>query len=372
VIYLIVGIAASVAMLWYRAPLVDSALASARLPDRLLRWRPERDAARAGSALACGVSFAVLFGVAACRRGVGTDYWPRYVPFFVQVAHGWPVATDTGYVALNAVVAAFTGDYQWIFVVTSALTIGLVYRAIARWSVAPALSVFIFVVGGFYLESFNAVRQWLAIAILLNSMGAIVNRKPVRFLVLTAVAASFHASALIWLLAWPLARLRLGAVARLALVGLTAAAMIAGQAHVQSAISHWAPAYAWYLESDYGQVRAFDPYGTALAAGVLLVSTITLCDGERESRYVRSLLNLQGMQMIVIILASTMEYLFSRVTYYFTPVQILAVPSMLAAIRTPGIRRIATGLVLVGYAAAYYFKFMVWNSHGVLPYRSVF
>jgi hypothetical protein len=133
-----------------------------------------------------------------------------------------------------------------------------------------------------------------------------------------------------------------------------------------------APSYAWYFDSNYGEARVFDPYGVCLAVVVLAISTYTLRGWRGGELYRECLMNIQAMQIVFLAATLMLTYAFSRLTYYFTPIQMFIVPLALSAIRRPLPRRIATFAVLVAYAVGFYFKFIVWNSHGVMPYESIF
>jgi len=367
--YTIIGLLAAGIMLLYRAePVPQSPLASACLPNV---WSGRRDG-RGGRVLGVAAitgSAGILVLMAGLREGSGTDYWPRYVPIFNQVAHAWPIDTDPGFLALNQIVAAVTSDHQYLFLASALLTISLVYRVVARLSVFPALSIYIYFFGGFYLESFNLMRQWLAIAILMNTIEFLMKGRFARFMVLTLLAATFHPSALVWIAAWPMARLRLNWALRTAVTsgGVIAIALLPEL--VRTLTVGLAPGYAWYFDSNYGERLTFDPYGLIIAGAALCLSLVPKFN--RGDKYVNVTLNLQGIQIVVLAAAFFLQYAFSRVTYYFAPIQILVVPMVLSSISNPVWRRLAMTVVLAAYALSFYLKFIVWNSHGVMPYHSV-
>lgn len=181
------------------------------------------------------LAFLVIFFVSALRFDVGTDYssaegYLGYVELFRLYADGGAMryGIDPSYLALIRIINAFGGNAQWLFVISSAVICGLVVRACRRVSCSPALSFALFLVAGLYLESFNIVRQWMAIACVLNGFAwvgwsaedgvehpsprgrtGVSSRSFWRYAMWIALGAVAHSSALFWLFLWPLFSLRL-------------------------------------------------------------------------------------------------------------------------------------------------------------------
>lgn len=369
-IYFVGGLVSTLLMLGYRRPPGRSSpLWNFESPARARRTML-RDS-RVVSWLCLSLSFLTLTGISAWRYGIGTDYWPRYVPIFQSIAQGQQTNYEPGFVFLNRAVAAFTRDPQWLIAVAAVITIALVYRFIVRMSVSPALSVFVFVFAGFYLESFNIVRQWLAVAILLNTIEFVVRRRVVPLIVLTLLAASFHASALVWLITVPLLWARLGRIWRL----VTVVVAMLFVSLLPELLSRWvaelAPTYSWYFESNYGDTRAFD-LGTVLISVLVLVAALPLRSRDTDVRYVNVLVNLQTVYIVFLAATLIIAYLFIRPSFYYAPVEIILVPVIFASIRNSLHRTFFLAVFCISLMVVFTFKFIVWNAHGVMPYVSVF
>jgi len=76
----------------------------------------------------------------------------------------------------------------------------------------PGLSVFIYITLGFFTFSFSGLRQAIAIGILFLSFKFIQEKSLVKFIAFVALAMSFHTSAIIFIIAYPLYYLRIKAV----------------------------------------------------------------------------------------------------------------------------------------------------------------
>lgn len=372
-IYMVAGLLASALMLLYRRPVASSSpLRQASFDSPMLTARLEGRGARIASGFGLFGSFGVLFVVAALRYGIGTDYWLRNVPLFEQVREGGGDDYEYGFVLINRVIGELTDDYQWLFAAISFLTIALFYRFIVRMSLNPAMSVFLFVFGGFYLEAFNLVRQGLAIAIVLNTIELAMRKRRFRFILCTLLAVSIHSSAFIWFAVWPLMWVRAGRFIRILSTAGIAIVITAVPGLLEQLVRRFAPDYAWYFESNYGVVRSLDPTVFLIAVAVFLASAVLVRRSAAGDRYSDAVVNIQSVNVAILVATVFIAYAFSRLNYYFAPIQVLAVPLILSAIRSRDSRWLFALLLMAGYVVSFYSQFIIWNAHGVMPYDSIF
>ncbi|HKU26736.1 MAG TPA: EpsG family protein, partial [Candidatus Sulfotelmatobacter sp.] len=301
-IYLFGGLLASAAMLLYRrppprtSPLWDVTLGSAPLASRL-----NATGDRVISYVGVTLSFSILFLIAALRYGIGTDYWARYAPLFQQIQQGNVDGEEIGYVLLNKAVGLVTDDYQGIFIVTSFITVALFYRFFLRLSINPALSVFIYSFGGFYLEDFNLVKQGLAIAILVNTYELALRKKHLAFVAATLIASSFHESALVWFAVWPLMWIRVGRAARIAIAAAMIGVILVVPQAVSLIVQQAAPQYGWYFVSNYGVTRSIHPAVVAVAIAALVFTVLKVGKAGRGDRYADAVLNVLAVSTAVLV-----------------------------------------------------------------------
>lgn len=374
-IYIVAGVAASLLMLFCHLPVpASSPLRSLVLDSATLRGRLEGRGVLVSSRLSLVLSFGILFCVSAMRYGIGTDYWPRHVPAFEAINRGDYEANrnEPLFVWLNRAVGWFTEDAQWLIALMAFLTLLLIYRFILRMSLNPALSVFLFVFGGVYLEAFNLMQQGLAIAIVLNTIELGLRRKRLAFVLLTLLAVGVHSSAIAWFFVWPVLRFRGNRLLRLVLVATIAGIVVVAPGALYWAVSQVAPDYAWYFQSNYGTIRSIEPSVVAITVAVFLLSVLLVRSGSGDDRYGSGVVNLMGLNVAILGATLFVAYLFFRLNSYFTPVQMLVVPLLLSTVRSTGIRRVVTlGFMLV-YVISFALQFIQWNAHGVLPYESIF
>lgn len=153
------------------------------------------------------ITFMLLFSISALRFNIGLDYL-NYTGTFKLANMTSGISglltlsktstVEIGYLILNRLVGLLTTQVQWIFVISSFITLSLVFYTIYKQSSMAWLSVYLFAVGG-YVSSLNLVRQYIAIGILFFSYKYIKDRKIVGFLVCITIASLFHTSVLFFI-----------------------------------------------------------------------------------------------------------------------------------------------------------------------------
>lgn len=149
-----------------------------------------------------------------------------------------------------ALAELFPGEGHALLFCSALLTCGACFFLFWRRSQKPVISVLLFVSLLFYSDSLCLLRQYLAVAAACVALDRLGRRRTGAFLLWTALAYSFHRSALILLLLPPLLRLRLDGKNRL----LLAAGAFGGALCIRPMLGillKALPRYARYLESDY-------------------------------------------------------------------------------------------------------------------------
>ena len=150
-----------------------------------------------------GVCLFLLF--CACFRNVnvGIDT-PTYVEYFLMFRNlSWTESLkwdlEPGYIILNKLIGTFTGDPQVFLAVLSLFVLLPIFALTWKKSVDPLLSILVFVSLQNWYSTFAALRQWCAVAVFAIAYYYIVERKLIRFILVTIVAYTFHQSALFML-----------------------------------------------------------------------------------------------------------------------------------------------------------------------------
>lgn len=154
-----------------------------------------------GYARSCVAEFAVfclLTGVSACRIAVGNDYWV-YRFNFRLIAQERHVSSELGFNLIVRWMQKLFGydNYLPIFALFSFLTVLFFVRALHGQAVHYAFSLFLLMTGGYYFNSLNTVRYYLALAIALYSMQYVLREEYGKFVLWVLFGVIFHKSILL-------------------------------------------------------------------------------------------------------------------------------------------------------------------------------
>ena len=153
--------------------------------------------------------FVILAVPAILRQNVGNDYM-RYVAFFHLANIDAYVPTEPGFNLLVKLIYGLCGyeNSLLVFAVFSVLTIAFFLIAIRALSGRFFLSFFLFMAFGYYFQTYNTVRYYFAMSIVLCAMIFFLRKEYLPFLLLVLAAASFHKSALVVLALYPVCALK--------------------------------------------------------------------------------------------------------------------------------------------------------------------
>ena len=172
--------------------LAESDSRSYTRPDGTLWDKPNRTAA---TSLTC-----ILIFVAGFRYSVGTDFpayytWPKYSWFGVFTT----IVTfqEGGFHFLATLSKTIWSSGQSVIFFSSLVTVGLYCRTIYRYSSMYFLSMLLYLFMGEWQGSFNAVRQYVAAAIVFSGHRLILEQNIRKYLGVIFLAALFHKSAIV-------------------------------------------------------------------------------------------------------------------------------------------------------------------------------
>lgn len=154
--------------------------------------------ARARNLVAEFAVYALLAGVSACRIAVGNDYWV-YRDNFKLIAQQRHVSSELGFNVIVWCMQDLFGydNYLPIFALFSLVTVFFFIKALHDQGSHYAFSLFLLLTGGYYFQSLNSVRYYLALAIALYSMKYVLRGEYGKFVLWILAGAAFHKSILL-------------------------------------------------------------------------------------------------------------------------------------------------------------------------------
>lgn len=324
---------------------------------------------KARNHIAAAAVFCLLAGVSACRIAVGNDYWV-YRDNFKLIAQGRYVSYEPGFnLVVKWIQQLFGYDhYLPVFGFFSIVTAFFFVKALQDQGSSFAVSLFLLMTGGYYFNSLNTVRYYLALAIALYAMKYVLRGDYGKFILWILAGALFHKSILlvipIYLLARFLAAARLRRWHYIA-GGIFMASLIFCQSFYQEIIFCF---YPYYRDSmfDKGQLSYVN---IAKCVCVLLLCEICYKRSLRTDLNNRFyfFLNLAGL---VVYCCGSFIPEVSRVGYYMIISQIFLLPRLLENMKEGLLRSLCCFGVIAGFTL--YFLFLLRGMYAVdvrlLPY----
>ena len=313
--------------------------------------------------------YCLLAGVSACRIAVGNDYWV-YRDNFKLIAQNRHVSSEFGFNLIVGWMQDFFGydNYLPIFGLFSLITVFFFVKALHDQGSWYVFSLFLLMTGGYYFNSLNSVRYYLALAIALFSMKYVLRGEYGKFILLILVGTAFHKSILlvipVYLVARFLASIRLKKW-HYVVGALFILSLIFGQDIYRAIMFHF---YPYYENSafDNGQI-SYVNIGKCL--GTLALCAVCYKKSLKEDLTNRFYFFLNVAGFVVYCCGSFIPEV-SRIGYYMIISQIFLLPRLLADMKKGWFRNLCAAGVVGAFLL--YFVMLLKGMYAVdvrlLPY----
>ena len=330
---------------------------------------PFTERRQARNRIAVFAIFCLMTGVSACRIAVGNDYWV-YRDNFKLIAQGRYVSYEPGFNLIVKWIQELFGydHYLPVFAFFSFVTVFFFVKALLDQGSSFAISLFLLMTGGYYFNSLNTVRYYLALAVALYAMKYVLRGEYGKFMLWILAGAMFHKSILLVIPVYILARIL--AAARLKrwhyIVGtILISSLVFCKELYQEIIFYF---YPYYKDSmfDNGQISSVN---IAKCVCVLILSEICYKKSLRRdlSNRFYFFLNLAGL---VVYCCGSFIPEVSRVGYYLIISQIFLVPRLLEDMGEGMLKNLCCAGVIGGFTL--YFLMLLQGMYAVdvrlLPY----
>lgn len=115
---------------------------------------------------------------------------------------------ETGYIVFNRIVAGFTSNPQWIFILSAVFIVTVCKKFVYKKSMDIYLSIFLFISLRFFYFCMSGIRQAVAIFVCIIAYRYVEKRKFIFFFLLVLLAMQFHITAVVFLAVYPISKLR--------------------------------------------------------------------------------------------------------------------------------------------------------------------
>ena len=309
----------------------------------------------------------------AIRYNIGVDYLPTYWASYIAVLNGRTrvtgssVSIEIGWVWLNQFLQIFSESPIIFFVFTSVVIYGLLFKYIYRTENKIALPILFFFLSGLYFSSYNIVRQFLALSIVMNGSKWLYGKKFIPYLCVCVLASFVHLSAIILLPMFFLSRWKLS---RKGFFIALLCAMAGGPliAYVMNVLLR-NTRYVYYLTSILYKIDA-DISG--LVFGTIITIMVLFLYDRLKSQERFQLFFAYLLCYDVLLILSFFFPLANRISIYFkVPVFVNLLPEAIQAISRRNRGLVKAGIVVFMILACYYL-YVVRELSGVFPYQTLF
>lgn len=312
--------------------------------------------------------FLLLFGVSACRLNVGNDY-AKYVEFMHLIDCNAYVPTEFGFNWIVKIIYHLSGfeNYLMVFAFFAFFTILLFLVAIYKQADSFGFSFFLFMAFGYYFQSFNTVRYYLALAIGLVAIPYVLRKEWVKFILLVLLGATLHKSILVVIPLYFLASLSWKKW-QLAIAGLFCTTFFFLQDFYLKVVVFLYPTYE---DTEY-LTGGTSPVNIVRCLGVLILSLMFYKEAVKDNRR-NSFYFYCNLGALVMYVCCSFLPIISRIGYYLTITHIFFIPALLSAVENPKWKKLLTiGVVVAGILYFGVFILMKAGADGlrILPYET--
>lgn len=326
----------------------------------------------------CGVFLVLSF----VRFETGTD-WDNYYNFFKNISYTdlSSASFEIGFGLVNKWVGSFTTEYSVLLVFLGLILFSFQSIAIKRMSPYPLVSLLF--IWGTQFANILFVRQWVAVAILFYSVKYIERKQFFYFLLLVGLAASFHRTSWVFLIAWWIYNNKWTIKSKI-LILLISIAASSFFLHLLSFLTDslgggiLQAKLSYYLDSDYNArtneelniyliiIRGFANKFLILGLGFYLLDKISV----NQNRF-RGYLNLYWFGAVLYFSTISISIAFVRISYAFDLFQIILIPYFLKYITDKKSR------LIVYFIFCLYVAFRMWQivngpyTEEFIPYKTI-
>jgi len=265
------------------------------------------------------------------------------------------VRYEPAFALLNYLVKAAVNSYSVLLLLIAALVIALKWVTIVRYASFPLVSLL--ANASFCALDLFTVRQGIAVALCVFSVAFVINRQPVRFLMLVLLAVCFHYTAIVFALAyviffWDLSFKRL---ASLSVLFFCFSTFVSVSGVIVYVADHLSPGLYW-LASVYADSKMELNSGLSegglhglrfMKGGVTLLVYGYFLSRQTVTVVQRGFFNLYSFYFLVTTLLAGENHVFMRFSMYFSIFEIFLVSEVFVGLRS--MMRLVLFLLILAY-----------------------
>ncbi|KIO70372.1 EpsG family protein [Caldibacillus thermoamylovorans] len=314
------------------------------------------------------ISFLPLLLISALRSpSVGADTENYLYGYNLIKDYFYPdffnvVRWENGYVILNKLVSFMSNNEQIIIIATSFIILIGIFYFIYKNSLNFTFSIYLFLSLYFYLISFNLIRQFIAISILLMGFHLIEKRKFFKYLIVVVIASTFHQPAILMIGLYFLYNLKLNAKNLTLIIG-SAILLLVSFNYIMELIFIVFPGYEYYIGTSY--LEGSGLLTTLISGSILFFGVFIKLTYKSDKKF-----DFLLIIMIVSFLVSALSMyitLFNRLGYYFSIFNIIFIPYAIYLVKDQNVKIIYSSVIYIITFLYFLFR-LAGDFQQVIPY----
>ena len=271
--------------------------------------------------------FLLFFVIVGFRDfSIGTDT-QSYIAFFKNVCiYRWQIFNisrfEYGYVILNVIISLFTQNPRIFLIIFSFIVNFFMLQFIYKNSKIPLLSVIMLLGLLFFYNSMTMFRQYIALCLVLYSTKYIKEKKKFLFLLFIIIASSFHISAIVSVILYPISNMKFNIKKCLLFIVFTIIAIYIVNSRLSSILTLF-NRDGFYIDTTSYNISNI-LYTIVYLAMFIIANKLSINDTDRNDSYLFILLISISINFIAIGINS-----LSRLSLYFNIFSIVIFPNIL-------------------------------------------
>ena len=263
---------------------------------------------------------------------------------------------EPGWRILNKITGLIFGPNPIFIRIVVYLIVSCLYTiSILKYSKRPILSVMLFFLLGFWGMSGAILRQGLAMSLIFLSLKYIYEKKLVKFLILILLATSFHYSAAIFLIAFPIAYLQTDKKMLSFSLITTILFLIFGKYIIEIVSNLFNKNYEVVPNANYLFFLM-----VLIAAYGQFIYLIIIKNTDKEIEFLSKLMLVTPFLSIL----SFYNYSFVRLAYIFLVCEIILIPNLINTLKLKKLYCLAIGGVII--LSLFYYIFICKYNEGAM------
>lgn len=320
--------------------------------------------------MAMVIFWIMLFLVLALRHEmIGTDL-PNYKNMFEYISRSdWKKALgrseEIGWSALNKVISILGGSFRTVLIVSAAISTLFTAIAYVKYSKDAVLSIVLYMNLSCFVMVFSGLRQSVAISLGFLAFELVRKKKWFAFLIVVAIAMTFHISAFMILFMYPVYHFRMKRAYLVFIIPLFVLSLLLNRqifAFLGEILSSFTDYDTTIVETG--------AYAMLLVFIVLAVISFIITD---ESEIDDDTIGMRNMLMLAVVLQTfaSLHALAMRMNYYY----IIFIPLAMSRVVGECSKKWTQGVMLLRYALVIFFAIYFFttapedNALNTFPYK---